>query len=134
MTRNATFEFTTNLNPKIVYEQLSELWQGIGYEVDLYTLETSACLLQEKMTLFCTLDYIYGASEEEQMMREVVDYLFKIAIDRQFYYYRYCEARSMDDIKSREKPPIKITVDDLFREEYEPSLSGNIDLRYAIVQ
>jgi hypothetical protein len=72
--------------------------------------------------------------EEEQMMRQVVDYLFKIAINRQVYYYRYSEATSRYDVNQRGKTPIYITVDDLFREEYEPSLSGNIDIRYAIAR
>jgi hypothetical protein len=132
MTRNATFEFTTNLNPKIVLEQISKLWLGLGYEVDIYTLETFVCNIEDKITLFCTLDYIYGASEEEEMIRKVVAYLLNISLEQKIYYYRYMEARSTDDLDERKKTPIEITVDDLFREEYEPSLSGIIDLRYVI--
>jgi hypothetical protein len=132
MTRNATFEFTTNLQPKIVSMQLAKLWFGVGYEVDIYTLDSSICMLKDITTLCCTLDYIWGASEEELMIRQIVDYLLKISVEYKIYYYRYSEANSMWDIEERKKPPIKITVDDLFTERYEPSLSENVDSRFVI--
>jgi hypothetical protein len=143
MTRNATFEFMTNLRPNKVLEDVSKLWTGIGYDVDIYTLETCDaikdsiplfCSLDYKnsIILFCTLDYVYGEPEEEQMIRKVANYLIEIAIDHRIYYYRYSEAMSMYSSEERRKEPTKITVDDLFYPEYEPSLSGNIDLRYMI--
>jgi hypothetical protein len=132
MTRNATFEFATNLQPKIVSMQLSNLWFGVGYEVDIYTLDPFVCVLNDTIALCCTLDYIMGASEEEIMMRQVVDYLLKISIEHKIYYYRDYEANSRWDLEEKKKPPTKITIDDLFTEEYEPSLGGNIDLRFVI--
>ncbi len=143
MTRNATFEFTTNLRPHRVLKDVSKLWTGLGYEADIYTLETCAaikdgiplsCTLdyENNITLFCTLDYVYGEPEEEQMIRKVANYLMKIAIDQRIYYYRYSEAMSMSNAEERGKEPTEITIDALFYPEYEPSLSGNIDLRYVI--
>jgi hypothetical protein len=118
MTRNATFEFTTNLQPKIVSMQLSKLWFGLGYEVDIYTLDSSICMLNDTIKLCCTLDYFMGASEEEVMMRQVVDYLLKISIEHKIYYYRYYEADSRWDLEQEEKLSTKIAIDDLFTEEY----------------
>jgi hypothetical protein len=133
MTRNATFEFTTNLQPEIVSMRLSKLWFGVGYTVDIYTLDSFVCVLNDIITLCCTLDYIMGAPEEELMMRQVVNYLLKISIDHKIYYYRYYEANSRWDLEEKKKPSTKITIDDLFTEEYEPSLSGNnIDSRFVI--
>jgi len=69
MTRNATFEFKTNLSPKVVFEELSKLWIGLGYEVDVYTLEIFSCALNREIRLHCTNVMVRYASAKADATR-----------------------------------------------------------------
>lgn len=123
MSDSATFELETDLEKETVNRQISLLWHGLGYEVDIYNYS------EYTNRIFCTLDYVYGYPEEEAMVRNVVHYLLSIASTRKIYYYRCADfAPLADDAFS----VIEITADDLFKEEFRPSLGASITQKYLL--
>ncbi|MGF1677493.1 MAG: hypothetical protein ACFCUV_27950 [Rivularia sp. (in: cyanobacteria)] len=123
MSDSATFELETDVRKETVNRQISLLWHGLGYDVDVYNYS------EYTNRIFCTLDYVYGYLEEEVMVRNVVHYLLSIASTRKIYYYRCADFAPLADDTF---PVLEITVDDLFKEEFRPSLGASITQKYLL--
>ncbi|MBV6621461.1 MAG: hypothetical protein KI793_00670 [Rivularia sp. (in: Bacteria)] len=123
MSDSATFEFETTLKQEILKYEISFLWCGLGYSAHIYSYPDYA------NRIFCTLDYIFGYSEEEVMIRNVVTYLLKIAVNRKVYYYRCADFTPLTDDAF---PILDISVDDLFREEFRPALGASIMQKFLL--
>ena len=123
MTAYFIFELRSNLDPKSVQKKVYELWtrSGYGSDVDVY-------LHAKNGTLICDLLYYFSDDIGSRgRIKQILDYLFSIAIDGRVYYYRFDEA--MDTYY---KSTQKVTLDQLFS-EYCPTLGGYC-LRYEIAR
>lgn len=111
MTSIAVFDVWTNENPEVIRTKLIELW--VWKQVDI---------LVDSKTKFttCILEYIFYQPEEEQSIRNIVDYLHNISQNDCIYYYPSWDTYSADE----EDGDVEISVDDIFTERYEPSLCG----------
>lgn len=123
MSDSATFELETTVKKESMINQISILWQGFGYYVDIYRYP------DRNNRIFCTLDYLYGYPEEETMIRKVVSYLLDIAFEHKLYYYRCADFAPLSDDAF---PILEITVDDLFQEAFRPSLAASVTQKFLI--
>ncbi|MCY6493923.1 hypothetical protein [Leptolyngbya sp. GGD] len=123
MSNSATFELETAVEMETVTDRVSRSWHGFGYDVSVYSYP------EFNNRIFCTLDYVYGYPEEEAMLREVVDYLLSIASMQKIYYYRCADFAPLPDDAF---PTPEITVDDLFQEEFRPSLGASIMQKFLL--
>ncbi|MDX2212439.1 MAG: hypothetical protein SFY66_04040 [Oculatellaceae cyanobacterium bins.114] len=123
MSNSATFELKTDVDEQIVVERIAELWSGFGYNANVYSYP------QYGSEIFCNLEYVFGLPKEEKMLREVVDYLLGIAFSHQIYYYRCADFAPLRDGYI---PILEIQVDDLFSEEFRPSIGASIEAKYLI--
>ncbi|VEP17660.1 conserved hypothetical protein [Hyella patelloides LEGE 07179] len=126
MSDTAIFELETNVEREIIQEKLTYLWQKAckGYKVDTWDGDSYGV-----KTIFCELLYVFREPGEEEAIREVVDYLLSISLYNQIYYYR-CDEYISEELKARSLT--NITVDDLFTEQYRPSIGANIPQRFLI--
>lgn len=123
MSDSATFEFETTVKQETLKHQISLLWCGWGYSVDVYHYPDYS------NRIFVTLEYIFGYPEEEVMIRNVVTYLLKIAVNQKVYYYRCADfAPLADDVFL----VLDISVDDLFREEFRPALGASMMQKFLL--
>jgi hypothetical protein len=78
MTAVAVFHVWTNQNPEVIRTKLIQLW--VWKQVDI---------LVDSKTKFttCILEYIFYQPEEEQSIRNIVDYLLNISRNDCIYYY-----------------------------------------------
>ncbi|MBD1850802.1 hypothetical protein [Leptolyngbya sp. FACHB-711] len=124
MSDSATFEFETILDLQTIACQISNLWKGDGYYADVYTHPG-----YRSNRFFCTLEYIYGYPNEEEMLRDAVNYLLEIASNQQVYYYRCSDFAPLpDEVQSI----VRINLDNLFQTEFSPSLQASIERKYLI--
>ncbi len=63
------------------------------------------------------------------MIRNVVTYLLKIAVNRKVYYYRCADFTPLTDDAF---PVLDISVDDLFREEFRLALGASIMQKFLL--
>lgn len=111
MTAVAAFDVLTDVNPETVKSNLIQLWvwKQVNILVNPETKLTS-----------CILEYIFYQPEEEKSIRDIVDYLLNISKEGWIYYYPCWDVYSNDEGDE----DVEISVDDIFTEEYEPSLGG----------
>jgi hypothetical protein len=117
MTAIAVFDILTDVSPEIINQNLNNIW--IGQEAD-------AILFDQKKMVNCSLMYFYSYvitdPEHIESVRNVVDYLLSISKNGLIYYYPdyevYTQSGSDDD------EAMEISIDDIFTEEYEPSLNS----------
>lgn len=120
MSDTAVFELKTNLDKDTIRQEVAQIWKGYDVDVSPYNSD-------EIDTIFCELLYVFGHPGEDEAIRKVVEYLLKIALEHKVYYYRCA-----DFIPITNDQPLEITIDDIFKEEYEPSIGANIPERYLI--
>lgn len=123
MSDSATFELETTKQEAIITRQISCLWHGFGYYVDVYSYP------QYPHRVFCTLDYVYGHPDEEVMLRRVADYLLNIASNQKIYYYRCADFAPLSDDAFLTP---EITVDDLFQDAFRPSIAASVTQKYLL--
>jgi hypothetical protein len=124
MSDSATFEFESILELKILEQDLSMLWKGFGYTVDVYKNPN-----YDEHRIFCLLEYFYGFQEEDIMLIKVVEYLLKIASNSKVYYYK---CNDFSPLKDGDFPIQNIAIMDLLREENRPSLSASITQKFLL--
>lgn len=126
MSNSATFELKTNESITEIQKCLSQRWKG--HSVDVFI--QPALLFQDiEDSIFCVLEYIFGEPEEEWMIRQSVDYLLNIALNHEIYYYRCSD---FVGLVNPDRPVIDIEIDELFIEEYAPSIGASREEKYRI--
>ena len=128
MSNTAIFELRTNLDKNTLHKQVTHIWENQaceGYKVEIFNFNPN-----KNDTLFCELLYVFGYSEEYERIREVIEYLLKIALDNQIYYYRCGDFLDLADDDDDEYT--EITIDDIFTDKYEPSIGANTAEKYLI--
>jgi hypothetical protein len=113
MTAVAAFEVLTDLDVEAIKSKLLDLW--IGKQVNVR-------LNQYNNFTTCILEYIFNTPVEEKSIRDVVNYLLMISNNGWIYYYPDLEVYDMSD--SDDDEAMEISVDDIFKEEYQPSLNS----------
>ena len=127
MSNTATFELRTNLGKDTLHKQVSLIWEEQtckGYEVEVFNFNPN-----KNDILFCELLYILDHPEEYERIREVVNYLLNIALDNQIYYY---PCSDLLDLVDDEEEYTEIRIDDIFTDQYKPSIGANSLEKYLI--
>jgi hypothetical protein len=113
MTAVATFEVLTDLDVEAIESKLLDLWIGMQVNVRLN---------QRNNFTTCILEYIFNTLEEKKSIKDVVNYLLMISNNGWIYYYPNIEVYDMSD--SDDDEVTGISVDNIFMEEYKPSLNS----------
>ncbi len=121
MSAVVTFEIKTVANSPEVLKTITRLWQH--EEADLTPNETSG-------TIYVTLSYYYAHDSskllnEQAAIKDIIKYLFSIAADGKLYYFR----DGFGDYPDYERA---LAIDELFTEEFEPSMDTHYYWRYLI--
>lgn len=111
MTSIAVFDVLTDVDSEIVKSNLTKLW--------IYELVAIRINIKTKFTT-CILQYIFHQPEEEKSIKDIVDYLLSISNDAWIYYYPDIDVYSSSG--SDDDEAVKISVDDIFTEEYQPAM------------
>ena len=122
MSNTAAFELRSDLSRDIIRKEVNQIWKGYDADISSYNNHKNNDII------FCDLLYIFGYPEEEEQIREVIDYLLSIALEQQVYYYRCSDFIGGVD-KNR---IVEITVDDIFTDQYRPSIGASIVEKYLI--
>lgn len=117
MSNSFTFAVKTDVGREELYSCIRELWSGDYVSVD-------TC---DGRALICTLSYYFGGDEQESEIRKVVDLLFFFSSDEFVRYYRCSETWEL----AIESATV-LTVDDLFRDEYQPKCYDGIQYFFRV--
>lgn len=122
MSNSATFEFRTILGIEEVKQNVSALWHGLGYTPDVYMWPSmNGCML-------CTLDYAWGKPKEQAMMIAVLEYIHRISVSKDTYYYRCVDfIGNSTPVADKE-----LTAGDLFTPSFAPSIGASREEKYRI--
>jgi hypothetical protein len=121
MSNSFTFEIKTETPREELYGQVREFWSGQSVSVD--------AVGSDRKTWLCVLSYYFREPYQDLEVRRVVDFLFSQSTDGVLHYYRCSEtAEYAVDFRS------PLGVDDLFGDEYRPSLHSGIQYRYRLTR
>lgn len=123
MSNSATFEFITSVEINEIKTEVSARWYGAGYSADVYTYP------EWQDRILCTLEYFFGVQKERFMLFQVLKYLKYISFDQKVYYYRCADFAPIYDLRI---PVLEICAEDIFTDEFSPSMGASIETKYAI--
>jgi hypothetical protein len=105
--------------------KLNEIWTRDGYSVDLLKYpEFGEC------RIFCFFNYFFHKyPENERYLREIISYLLEVKSSENLYYYRCDDFVPIGDYDT---PILAISIDDIFTEEFCPSLGASLEVKYLI--
>lgn len=113
----AIFEVLTDIDTIIINQQINSIW--IGQKADAILIENSAMVSCALMYFY---EYVLTDLEHIESVKNVVSYLLSISKNRLIYYYPDREVYSSSG--SDDEEVVEISVDDIFTEEYQPSLNS----------
>jgi hypothetical protein len=113
----AIFEVLTDIDTIIINKQINSIW--IGQKADAILIENSAIISCALMYFY---EYVLTDLEHIESVKNVVSYLLGISKNRLVYYYPDREVYSLSG--SDDEEVVEIAVDDIFTEEYQPSLNS----------
>lgn len=113
----AIFEILTDIDTIIINKQINSIW--IGQKADAILIENSAIISCALMYFY---EYVLTDLEHIESVKNVVSYLLGISKNRLVYYYPDREVYSLSG--SDDEEVVEIAVDDIFTEEYQPSLNS----------
>jgi hypothetical protein len=113
----AIFEILTDIDTIIINKQINSIW--IGQKADAILIENSAIVSCALMYFY---EYVLTDLEHIESVKNVVSYLLGISKNRLVYYYPDREVYSLSG--SDDEEVVEIAVDDIFTEEYQPSLNS----------
>ncbi len=117
MTAIAVFDILTDVSPEIINQNLNNIWIG---------QQANAILFDQRKMANCSLMYFYSYvitdPDHIESVRNVVDYLLSISKKGLIFYYPDYEVYTQSG--SDDNEAMEISIDDIFMEEYEPSLNS----------
>lgn len=123
MSAIVTFEIKTRKEISHIFQEVSEKWRSVSEH-------NQTEIIPSRGSLYITLSHYYANDEyklqgEQAAIRSIVKYLRAIADDGKLYYFR----DGFGDYPDHYRP---IMVDELFTDEFEPSMNTEYHLRYEI--